>query len=88
MVPGVSYQCHYKVTGSSASWIDSGDLGQVGAYTLTGLTASTSYDAAVTGSNVVGPSVKSDTRAVTTAAAPTEAPEKPGLPIISSFTQT
>jgi len=68
-----SYKLHYKLS-SSSMWIETADLGNVRTYTISGLTATTSYDFTVTAINVAGSSPESATKVITTDAAPTSAP--------------
>ena len=50
-----SYIVSHRLTGQTA-WISSANLGDVSAYTVTGLSASTNYDITVTAINTAGTS--------------------------------
>jgi FtsH-binding integral membrane protein len=58
---------HHKLA-SSSEWTNSAELGDVSTFTITGLTASTTYHVAVTAINNDGSSPKSSSITVTTTA--------------------
>jgi len=62
------YMVHHKQS-SSSIWIDSSILGDVSTYTITGLTASTSYHVTVTALNSAGSSPKSTLSTLSTGVA-------------------
>jgi len=63
-----SYMVYHKLTSSSV-WINSANLGDFSSYTITGLTASTSYHVTVTATNISGTSPKSTFATLTTSVA-------------------
>lgn len=66
--PLTSYTVRYRVHGSNAAWQTVTLSGTTLSTTLTGLTASTTYDIEVTATNAIGTSVAATTSGTTTAA--------------------
>ena len=78
-----SYMVHHKLN-SASTWTDSASLGDISAYTITGLAASTTYDITVTAINSAGSSPKSTQISLTTNAPTVTVPTAPtGLNQIS-----
>ena len=71
-----SYKIHHKLS-SGDTYTESVALGDINSYTITGLTASTTYHVAVSASNSAGSSAESSAVSMTTNAAAVTVPATP-----------